>query len=156
MRPSGAPPPSYFKVNFDAFVGSIGMGLGVVSHISDGEDLMILEKIRSFIGYVEIVEVMTLYKAIFKVLEVGIHPLWSWNWLTHFLTSFEWIFKVIVTRFSIWWTPCMFYNRTTLRCNLAKTSTLLSIVAICCTWACYTCPPTLDDNDLTWTPYCFP
>lgn len=37
MSPSGAPPPSYFKVNFDAFVGSIDMGLGVVSHDSNGE-----------------------------------------------------------------------------------------------------------------------
>lgn len=52
------------------------MGLDVVVRDSNGKTLMVLENTKPFIGSVEIIEAITIYKAIFKAIEIGISRLW--------------------------------------------------------------------------------
>lgn len=52
------------------------MGLDVVVRDSNGKTLMVLENTKPFIGSVEIIEAITIYKAIFKAIEIGISHLW--------------------------------------------------------------------------------
>lgn len=43
----------------------------------DDKTLLVLEKIQPFISYVEVVEGMTLFEAIYMAIEVDIHSLWG-------------------------------------------------------------------------------